>query len=120
MYGLDSSTRLDGLCGRTLVQIAFSMFQLILNLNNGDSFSIQGTCRVLSEDGKTLAEWRPEELCDFRDFAPFLNRDIIEYVVPGDGSIRLHFSNQKWLEILEDNEGFESYTISIGKRLIVV
>jgi hypothetical protein len=120
MYGLDPYTRFDELIGLRLIQIAFSMFQLILHLKDDASISIHGVCRVLTEDGTVVAEWKAEELCDLRDFAAFLDHHIIEYLVPGDGSLRLHFDNERWLEILDRYQQFESYVINIGRRVIVV
>jgi hypothetical protein len=120
MYGLDPSIPLNGLLEQRLIQIAFSMFQLILNLKEDASISIHGLCRVVTEDGVIVAEWKPEEICDLRDFAAFLDHHIIEYVVPGDGSLRLHFDNERWLELLDSYQHFESYVITIGKRVIVV
>jgi hypothetical protein len=136
MYGLDSSTRLDSLVGHALIQIAFSPFQLILRFKDQAatdrsqksyaSISIQAICRVHSQDGQIPAEWKPEregetyEPCDLRPLATCLKHQIVECLVPRDGSLWLRLDNDKRLEMLDDNREFESYQITIGDRLIVV
>lgn len=120
MYGLASSTRLDFLIGVELEQVAFSLYQLILRFSEETSISIEGICRVLSKNGKTLLEWHSNELTDLSEIGRLLGHQITHCSIPGDGSVLIHFDHEVCLEVLDSKKDFESYQITNRDLVIVV
>ena len=120
MYGLAPSTNLDFLIGVELEQVAFSLYQLILRFSEETSISIEGTCRVLSKDGKTLLEWHSNQLSDLSEMGRLWGHQITHCSIPGDGSVLIHFDHGVCLEVLDSKKDFESYQITKGSDHIIV
>jgi len=118
MYGLDSDVSLTFLHGRELIQILVGAYQLILRFDGDVSISIEGTFdhRRGARSLLTATEL-PAAACTL---LPLIGHSIKTAENVGGGEIRLDFSNEETVCLMDSNKDTESYQIDgPGKQLIV-
>ncbi len=126
MYGLPTDTDLTPFHGKELTQICIGAHQFQLHFSDGRT-----------EDARVCVEcaWKlqPNE-CQILDFtgetpdrveqASWLTRLIGQSVAAAEvlppGTLRLRFSNDWFIDIIDDTPNYEAYQISIDGKLIIV
>lgn len=118
MYGFSSDTNVDFFVGAQLSQVCVGENEVILHCHPSISVMIASTVR-LTEPNTTQ-----RLLEDSREtgsaLLPLLGSVVSDVSATPDGTLRLHWSSEHVLEILDSWEEFESYTIQHGDATIVV
>ena len=119
MYGLDKATDLTFLIGRSLTQICIGLFQLILNMDNELSISVEGDFEYIAPgSGKAM------RCCEFPGSAcplvELLGKKIIGVDVTSESTLVLVFEDGSHLRLLDSNLDAESYQITGLNKDIVV
>lgn len=118
MYGLPPETSLDFIVGQTLTQACFGEHDLILNFSGNISISIYSSIGV-GVDIQNI-----EHHVVFHEVAAavlrLLNKDVASVRWVPDGTVTLQLDDGSLIQILDNSEDFESYTISRPGILFVV
>ena|SRR6266480_5741145 len=118
MYGLPKDLDLSFLHGKELLQVCIGMHQVILNLEDQVTISVESEYAHRAKNGEAIrykdCRLSASMLCSLLGFS------IITASGKPDGTLTLRFSNEELLEIFDDSKEFESYQIKQGPRLIVV
>jgi hypothetical protein len=118
MYGLPSGTNLDFIKDAILIQACFGPFDLILNFDQNVSISIWSSVAVGRIGTNLLRHKSSREIS--RKILRLLNRPVLNIEWTPSGTVSLKFEGNDLLEFYDDNEAYESYTISSPAGLIVV
>jgi hypothetical protein len=118
MYGLPKGEDFAFFIGRTLLQACFGGHDLILN------FDEDVRVTVTSSVGCLVSSASIRRFTDFRQAAPFVlalvNRTISAVETGENGTLTLKFDNGGSLELYDDSNDFESYSIKHGEHTIVI
>lgn len=111
MHELNVDMDVSFFVGQTLIQACFGPHDLILNFNKDQSvtLSIWSSIACVRVDGAI------KRVSDFREEAEFilnlLDLSVVSaQVLPGD-ALRLSFENGMYVEIYDDSDRYESYSI---------
>jgi hypothetical protein len=118
MYGLPSGTDLNFLKGRTLSQACFGPFDLILNFDENVSISIWSALSLGQSEASPRRHSAFAEVS--REVLGLLEKAVLEVGWTPSGTVSLTFEGDQYLELYDDNVGYESYSISGPAGLIVV
>ncbi len=114
MYGLRSGTDLNFLKGRTLFQACFGPHDLILHFDENVSISIWSALAV-GQSGSSLQRHSAfAEVC--QEVLGLLEKAVHEVGWTPSGTLSLTFEGDQFLELYDDNVGYESYAISSPSR----
>jgi hypothetical protein len=118
VYGLPEDIDLSFLEGTTLIQVAIGEHEVILNLHPGVSIMAQSTVRLSDPTGpfRTFDDPRAAGAATLT----LLGADIAGVAGSTDGTLSIRRQSGWTLEISDDSEADESYTITHGDRVIVV
>ena len=117
MYGLDKATDLTFLIGKSLTQICIGLFQLILNMDNGLSISVEGAFEYIVPGRAIQSGELPGSACFLVEL---LGKKIIGVDIASGGTLVLMFENGSHLRFLDSNPDAESYQITGLDKDIVV
>jgi hypothetical protein len=117
MNGLSSTTDLNFLIGRELLQVSFGLHQTILSFDSDTSISIECKFRLVLKGQPRKAT---NDTRSAGEFSKLLGCVIANAVNKGTGELGIEFSDGSFLELFDSNAGFESYQIAHGKNVIVV
>jgi hypothetical protein len=127
MYGIKATTDLSFLRGKTLCQVCFGPSDLQLNFAEGKTrISVESTIGYGASDGtyeKRVIGKDPgtsEVLEDTGFLLRLLMKEVEEVHWTAEGTVTLTFAGGSKLQIYDDSQQFESYTIGNGDQLIVV
>ena len=116
--GLPEDLDLSFFVGRSLIQLGMGEHQIQFVLHPDVRLSVESTMRLTSLSGETSS------VEDYRQTAgvllPLISHDVQGASRTPSGALRLEWSNGAVLEVDDDSEQYESYTINHGDRLIVV
>jgi hypothetical protein len=121
MYGLVRNTDSTFIVGQSLMQACFGANDLILHFEETEKVMITITSGIccISPDGSGGGPTQ-----DFGSQASFvlslLGIPIGSASVLGKGTLQIEFETDAQLQILDDSEQFESYTIKHRGNIIVV
>jgi hypothetical protein len=119
MYGLPDDLDLSFFVGTSLIQLGMGEHQIIFVLHPDVRLSVGSRMRLANLDGDVVAI---DE--DYRETAgvllPLISHDVQSASRTSSGALRLEWSNDAALEVDDDSDQYESYTITHGDRLIVV
>jgi hypothetical protein len=119
MYGLPEDLDLSFFVGTTLIQLGMGEHQIQFVLHPNVRLSVESTMRLTSATGLNS---RVED--GYREEAgvllPLISHDVERASRTPSGALRLEWSNGAVLEVDDDSDQYESYTINHGERLIVV
>jgi hypothetical protein len=118
MYGLKTGVDLTFLQGRELIQLAIGKHQVIFNFDEDVSVSVEGRFEYTSRSGSS--EWQPGGLIVAASAVHLLGERIVGVQGREDGTLKLTFSNDDCLLILDTSTEYESYQISRRGEIIVV
>src|SRR5437016_412054 len=122
MYHLPSDAPIDEYCGhfrgKTLVQACFGKHDLILHLDPGIIIAIFSSIGVGRKDQPVQRRTDPKKAAE--ELFDSLNTDVVDANWSREGDLSLVFNNGSILEVYNDSDQFECYTVTIGKTLIVV
>lgn len=120
MYGLSQDTDVSFFIGQTLIQACFGPHDVILNFQDDKpaTISIWSSIGCISSDGMC------ERIKDFKEQPGFIlklmNVPITSSQVLVGGTLRLGFENGRQLEIYDDSDQYESYSIHHAGKAIYV
>ena len=118
MYGLPADTDLSFLEGALLTQVCAGENEVILHFDRSISITIEGAIRAVEPDGAVLCLEEPRAIAS--SVLPFLGSSIVETSVLPPGTLRVRWSSESVLEVLDSSDEYESYSIKAGDTLIVV
>jgi hypothetical protein len=119
MYGLPEDLDLSFFIGTTLIQLGMGEHQIAFVLHPDVRLSVGSRMRLTNPEAEmfTIDE-------DYRETAGVLlhliSHDVQTANRTPSGALRLEWSNGAALEVDDDSDQYESYTINHGDRLIVV
>jgi hypothetical protein len=118
MYGLPSDPEIDVLKGQSLIQVCFGENDLFLNFSGNISVGTY-SCIGLGSNGEDIAK-----ISDFAKSSQTLLQ-LLSVSVSGvswtkEGAISITFETGRIVEFYDDSQQFESYTIKLPGRSIVV
>lgn len=118
MYGLKSDPKIDALKGQSLVQVCFGENDLFLNFSGEISIGVYSSIGFGS-DSKSLVKYEAFSAVS-KDLLELLAAEVADVSWKADGTITLVFQGGKMVEVYDDSEQFESYTIKSPSGLVVV
>jgi Family of unknown function (DUF6188) len=119
MYGLPSDPKLDvALKGQTLVQVCVGTNDLFLNFSGDVSIGVY-FCIASGSSHDTLVS-RSDFVEASQDLLKVLSVDVREVTWNKNGTIMITFDTGFLIELHDDSQQFESYTIRTSSGLIVV
>ncbi|MBO9540450.1 hypothetical protein J7643_07655 [bacterium] len=119
MYGLNDSIDLDFLLHKELSQVCIGQFNLQLRFNENVCVSIESGFNYLPSP-EVIYELSAEEYISSSMVSVLLGHAISKVEKSGKGNLELTFSNGAKLQIFDDNEYYECYTISGSPDGIIV
>lgn len=127
MYGLPSDFDPQTIVGRYLAKVSFGKGSLHLDLERNltigktDLLSIVIVGRYSYVISGEKFEGNAAEPLSGVQLVSFLNNDVTETSVIGRGDLLIKFGHDKQLHVIEDDSGYESYTLYFpGEQEIVV
>ncbi len=118
MYGLQSDPKIDVLKGESLIQICFSENDLFLNFSGNISI---GTYFCI---GLALGQQPATRYENFSaisgDLLNLLSKEVASVGWTKEGTVSITFSSGAIVGFYDDNQQFESYTITTPNGLVVV
>ncbi|HEX2378080.1 MAG TPA: DUF6188 family protein [Gaiellales bacterium] len=118
MYGLPEDLDLSFFVGTTLIQLGVGEHQIAFVLHPDVRLAVESTMRLFHPDAPTVT------IDDYRSsggvLLPLISHDVRAASRTASGSLRLEWSTGAALEVDDDSETCESYTINHRNRLIVV
>ena len=119
MYGLSEDLDLSFFVGTSLIQLGMGEHHIAFALHPDVRLSVGSRMRLTDRKGETFTI---DE--DYRETAGVLlaliSHDVQSASRTPFGALRLEWSNGAALEVDDDSDQYESYTINHGDRLIVV
>ena len=117
MYGLPEDIDLTFLIGEELIQYAVGQNEIILNFHPGASITVESELKVTSPLG-SFAATSPRLAAVHVD--GLLGSVIVTATGTPDGTTSLTFDDGTVVEIFDNTEHYESYTITSSGTTIVV
>jgi hypothetical protein len=117
MHHLPSSTDLGFLVGREVIQIAVGLYQAQIHFDESVSIS---TCSQVQVDGAVHAPGPNAGAALIGLLGRTVASVTIVVTIVDDRHVRLSFADGVTVSVLEDDEPFESYTITGPSGTIVV
>jgi hypothetical protein len=118
MYGLPSDPNIEVLKNESLIQICIGENDLILNFSGNISLAVYSSVG-LGQSNNSMTSFT-----DFIAVSPqllrLLSRKVLDVKWDKDGTISIKFENNAIVEVYDDSEQFESYTIRMPSGLVVV
>ncbi|MGD0020414.1 MAG: DUF6188 family protein [Candidatus Limnocylindrales bacterium] len=125
MNGLPADTDVSFLVGAELVQVCIGQNEVILHfLPAGDptgpnpSITIESEVRLVNPDGAEFTLDTPVAIGPA--LLPLLRVPVTGAFAVPPGTLRLQLSSGHFLDVIDDSEAYESYTVTNGDRVIVV
>lgn len=119
MYGLPEDLDLSFFVGTTLIQLGMGEHQIAFVLHPDVRLSVGSRMRLTDPEGETVTI---DE--DYRETAgvllPLISHEVERASRTPSGALRMEWSHGAALEVDDDSDQFESYTITHGDRVIVV
>lgn len=119
MHGIDDSTDLSFLVGRTLLAIQLGQCQLILKFDDDAAISVESSLLVAGEIDAVIDILERGYFKDLGPLEPALGTRVATAGVEG-GRVRLGFEGGSVVELIEHDGPYESFQISCGPIYIVV
>jgi hypothetical protein len=114
MFGLPENFDANGFIGKTLEIVTFGQYNTSLTFSDGYLVDIEGKISINSGAPVDLPDSLPQ-------LYPLINHTIQRAQASANGTLTLIFENETALHILDSNDHFESYQLTLGsKELIVV
>jgi hypothetical protein len=113
MYGLPADVDVRFLCERELVQVAIGVYEVQLHFDSNVSIAIQCHCQVGAQ------VYEPGKVAGF-PLIGLLGRVVVNVMPLEQRHLRLDFDDGSSLVILENDEPYESYTVTGPGGAIVV
>lgn len=110
MYRLDKLLDLTPLKGKEVEQVAIGQYQVILNLTDDFSIYIGGSYKY--GKGDALVENNGQDPSSSKELVDLLGKEIINSYIESDRILSMHFSNDCILELIDDSDQYESFTIT--------
>ena len=118
MYGIPTNLDVSFFSGKRVLQVCIGANEVILNFDDDVSITIL-SCFGYGESGGIAQRYE-----DFKKgaaaTASLLDRTVVGAKGDTDGTLRLQFDNDSYLEVYEDKSPYESYHFRNGKKLYVV
>jgi len=122
--GLAAETDVSFLKEAQLVQICVGRHDVILNLIRPDpydppiSISIESSVRLVSPGGEELTSEESPQVA--QTVLPLLGSTVADVAVLPPGTLRLTWSSDYVLDVVDSVTRYESYSITSGDQVIVV
>ena len=118
MYGLPANTNLDFLKGKTLIQACFGENDLILNFSENIAIAVFSSVGFIG-DAENVK--RHTAFADVSaEILSFLSKIVTDVCWTREGTVTLSFSNGREIQIYDDSESFESFTITSPQGQLIV
>ena len=104
--------------GRRLDQISIAEFTIFIVFDTELSVSVQSSLSYTPPEGGGATLVAVPKVTD--GILSLVGKDVTAAKLLPDHSLQLSFANGATLLVVADDSGYESYTITIGARLIVV
>jgi hypothetical protein len=118
MYKIDPNESFGFLINCEVSQICYGLYDILLNLSNNVSISIESKLRL--HHGESVLEIEPGQFNNASDLNKLIGCTISEANIIGDKELRIRFSSGSELALLDTKEHFESFSISSPKGDIIV
>ena len=119
MYGLPPVMDLNFLTGKKLIQVCFGANDLILRFTDDISIAVFSSIGIGKDKGKIARHINFGEAA--LEILGLLDRVVARVEWTTEGTVTLTAEDETLLQIFDDSEQFESYTITAtdGKQIIV-
>ena len=118
MYGLPEDLDLSFFVGTTLIQLGMGEHQIAFVLHPDVRLAVESTMRLFQPDEPAVT------IDDYRSsggvLLSLISHDVRRASRTASGALRLEWSTGAALEVDDDSERYESYTINHGDRVIVI
>lgn len=120
MYGLAVGTDVSALVGCTLESLDLTPFQLQLRFDamNNIVLSIESQFAVRAAGGPATTYERPPDAA--QALANLFGLHVTGADVTAPGTLHLRWEDSTELWVMDSNEHYESFQLSLGQRFIVV
>lgn len=118
MFGLPADVDVSFLVGAVLIQVCAGENEVVLNFDEDVSIMSAATIRY-AEDGEPQRELEDARTVS-KALIDLLGQTIVRADGNLDGTLRLFWSNDSRVELLDSWGDYESYTVRHGETLIVV
>ena len=110
MYRFAADMEIEGLIGSGLNQICIGKYDVQFRFDSGTLIAVQGGARVLRNDEQVSA-WTEENSWDSLEFHELLNLSVTNYTVLSEVLLRINFSDELSLELIDSSDQYESMQI---------
>jgi cytoskeletal protein RodZ len=118
MYGLPANLDLSFLHGRVLLQLCVGQNEVILNFDQDVSITVTSSIAFTFADGtyRHYTDWKEAA----HTASALLGHQITSAKRKDGGTLCVKFDVDWWIEVFDDSQHYESYSIQNGRQLIVV
>jgi cytoskeletal protein RodZ len=118
MYGLPANIDLSFLHGRVLLQLCVGQNEMILNFDEDVSITVESSIAFTFADGtyRHYTDWKEAS----HTAGALLGHQITSAKRKYGGTLCVKFDVDWWIEVFDDSQHYESYSIQNGSQLIVV
>lgn len=118
MYRLPSDPKVDVIKRESLIQVCFGANDLFLNFSGDISFGIYSCIGIGTSHQNVVKHYVFSEVS--KELLQLLSAAVTDISWATDGTISITFEGGSVIELYDDSEQFESYTIKTPSGLIVV
>jgi len=114
MYGVPKNLDLRRFVGATLIQIGVGEFQLQFHFHTGVSIGVEGGWELRNAAGEVVDQAMENRLRSEYRVHRILGRDVVGTEIDPPRSITLDFDDGHRLQVFDDDEHYESFSIQPG------
>ena len=119
MYNLDKATDFSFLLGKELLQVSIGLYQIVLRFS--DNIVVNAECMLLlkGEDG-SLLQVDSEDPQTTKELVCLLGKAIKSVKIASNMELKMLFSSESELTLIDSNEDGESFAISSPESEYIV
>lgn len=118
MYGLPENLDLSIFINAILLQVCIGANEVILKFDGNITITIESVIKIHDEKSNEITlENAPDTAAHIVDF---LSNKIIEAIKIDDGTLRLKFQNDMFIDIYDTFDDYESYQIQHDAYIYIV
>lgn len=118
MYGLSATEDLSFFVGVDLLQVCVGKNEVILNFDRGVRVTVLSDLAVTNASGRSDRYDDPIEAA--KALLDLLHDSVKNAQATGEGGLRIDFASGRAVEVFDTSLQYESFSISAGKKEIVV
>jgi hypothetical protein len=119
LYDLPEHSELEFLIGKELIQVGVGQFQVQLHFSEDLSIAVESSLEARAIDGTVVEQWQPDAPFSGQFLFSMFGKEITNYELLPENGLKLILGTSAEISI-GTTDDYESYSITCGRRTIIV